>query len=118
MRLALPVELVEQHGDACRLHLVVGRQQPGAERGVADAAAGIDARPEHEAEVIGRRRLVEAGGVGQRPQAGCCGAGACTCRPLATKARLRPFSGTTSQTVAERHEIEQFEQRRLAPIAP
>ena len=56
-RLALLVELVEQHGDARRLRLVVARQQARAECGVADAAAGVDARPEDEAEMIGRRRL-------------------------------------------------------------
>ena len=46
---------------------VASSRAPSA--GVADAPAGIDARAEHEAQVIGRRRHGEAGGVGERPEA-------------------------------------------------
>ena len=68
--LALAVELVEQHGDARRLHLVVGGEQARAERGIADASAGVDARAQHEAQMIGRGRHGEAGGIGERAQPG------------------------------------------------
>ena len=54
---------------AARLVRVVGGQQPRAEVGLADAAAGIDPRAEEEAEVIGRRRLVHPRDVGQRHEA-------------------------------------------------
>ena len=51
--LALGVELVEPRGDDQRRVLVVEAEQPRAERGVADAAAGIDARADEEAEMVG-----------------------------------------------------------------
>ena len=41
----------------------------GAQRRVADASARIDARPEQKAEMIGARRSVETGHIGQRAQA-------------------------------------------------
>ena len=78
---------------------IVAGKQPGAERGVADPPAGIDARAEHEAEMIGRRRAAEAGDIGERGEAGVAAAAPWSRRPLATKARFSPVSGTTSQTV-------------------
>ncbi len=65
----LLVQPVEQHGDARRLRLVLAGEQARAQRGIADAAAGIDARAEDEAEMIRRRRLVETGGIAQRLEA-------------------------------------------------
>ncbi len=56
-RLAFGIERFELGGNAARLDLVVGRQQPRAEARSADPAAGIDARAEDETErVAGRRR--------------------------------------------------------------
>ncbi len=43
--LTLLVEPIELGGDAARLDLVVRQQKPRAQSRVADAAAGIDARP-------------------------------------------------------------------------
>ncbi len=48
---------------------IVLHQQIDAERGAADAAAGIDARPEQEAEMPGLRRPAEPRHVHQRGQA-------------------------------------------------
>ena len=59
-RLAFLVEPVERLGDLAGLDRIVGRQQPAAERGVADAAAGIDARPDQEGEMEGVDRLADA----------------------------------------------------------
>ena len=65
----------------------------------ADAAAGIDPRPEHEAEMLGARRVL----AGRAARRSAASPGwprrAITLRPCATSARLRPVSGTTSQTV-------------------
>ena len=46
---------------------VASRRAPSA--GIADAPAGVDARAQHEAQMIGRRRHGEAGGVGERLEA-------------------------------------------------
>ena len=64
-RLALAIELVEQRRDLAGFQNVRGRQQPGAERRVADAATGVDARSQNEAERVGRRRRVQRGHVEQ-----------------------------------------------------
>ena len=50
-RPALAVEAVELGGDAAGLDRIVGAKQQRAEIGAADAAAGVDARPEQEAQV-------------------------------------------------------------------
>ena len=52
-RLALAIEPVELGGDLRRLDRIVFEQQPHAEIGAADAAAGIDARAEQKAEMPG-----------------------------------------------------------------
>ena len=49
-RLPFAVEAVELGRDPRRPRSIRGQQQPCAERGVADAAAGIDARPEQESQ--------------------------------------------------------------------
>ncbi len=68
-RLALAVERVEPGGDAGGLDRVLAEQQPGAERRIADAPAGIDPGAEQEAEMPGLRRLPEAGRVEEGGQA-------------------------------------------------
>ena len=66
---ALGVELVQPERQRADLLRIVAGQQPRAEIGLSDAAAGIDARAQHEAEMIGARRLAQARHVGQRGQA-------------------------------------------------
>ena len=67
--LARAIEAVELGGDCARLQFVARRQQPRAERGIADAAARIDARADEKAEMIGARRPVGARRVEQGGQA-------------------------------------------------
>ncbi len=62
----LGVEPVELGGDARGFRDVAFEQQPHAEIGATDAAAGIDARPQHEAEMPGFRRPVQPRHVHQR----------------------------------------------------
>src|SRR5690606_21956362 len=69
-RLTLPIEAVQQRGDAPGLVKIVGHQEAGAERSVPDTPAGIDARPDQEAEVVDRKRTWDAGGLGERGDAG------------------------------------------------
>ena len=66
--LALAVEPVELGGDARGFARVFLQQQPHAEIGAADAAAGIDARPEQKAEMPRLRRSAEPRGIHQRGQ--------------------------------------------------
>ncbi len=68
-RLAFAIELVQFGCDHAGLDLVTHQHQPCAERRVADASAGVDPRPEQKAEMIGPRRPVQPGDVGQRAQA-------------------------------------------------
>ena len=63
---ALAVEAVELGGDPRGFGDVALQQQAHAEIGAADAPAGIDARAQHEAEMPGFRRTVEARDVHQR----------------------------------------------------
>ena len=58
-----------------RLLRILGRQELGAVERVADPPAGIDARSQHEAQMIGAGRLVEAREFdlgGGSAKNGCC----------------------------------------------
>ena len=65
-RAALAVQPVELGGDAPGLDRIVGAKQQRAEIGAADAAAGVDARAEQEAQV---KRLGRARRAAPRPSA-------------------------------------------------
>ena len=60
-RLAFLVEAVELGGETLALGRIVAGEEPRAERRVADPPAGIDARPEHEAEMIAASASRRAG---------------------------------------------------------
>ena len=53
-----------------------GGQQPGAQARVADPPAGVDARADEEAQMIGSRRPVRAGDIEESRQSRTGGAGA------------------------------------------
>ena len=93
--LAGAVEPVELGGDGARLDLVGGRQQPRAERRVADPPARIDARPDHEAQMIGPRRTVGAGDVEQGRQP----------RPAALAHHLKPLDDEGPVEAGQRHDV-------------
>ena len=63
---AFGVQPVEFSGDPGCFGDVAFQQQPDTEIGAADPAAGVDARPEHKAEVPGFRRAVQPRHVHQR----------------------------------------------------
>ena len=64
--LAIAVEAVEFLRETRGLGRIVLQQQVDAERRAADAAAGIDARPEQEAEMPRLRRPAEPRDIHQR----------------------------------------------------
>ena len=66
--LALAVEPVEFGGDSRAFRRVGAGQEPRPERRVADAPAGVDARTDEKAQMIGRRRAAGAGDVEQAPR--------------------------------------------------
>ncbi len=64
------IELVEAQRQRADLVRIVARQQACAEIGLADPSAGIDPRPQQEAQMIGARRLAQPRHVGKRREAG------------------------------------------------
>ena len=100
-RLALLVQPVERLGDAAGLDRIVGRQQPAAERGIADAAAGIDARTDQEAEMEGVDRLADARAARQRGKAGI----------LLPADRQQPLHDEGAVDAGERHDVADRRQR-------
>ena len=99
--LARAVQAVEFGGDLARLVFVARRQQLDAERGVADAAAGVDARADDEAEVIGARRPVGAGGVEQSGET----------KPLAQPHHRQSARDESAIEADERHDVGDRRQR-------
>ncbi len=69
-RLALAVESVEFGGEARAFGRIVLHEQIDAERGAADAAAGIDARPQEEAEMPRLGRAAEPRDIHQGGEPG------------------------------------------------
>ncbi len=106
-RAALLVEPVEQDGYARRFHLVLAGEQARSQTCVTDAPAGIDARPQDEAEVIGRRRLVQARGVAQRLEADI----------LAPTHHLQPLRDIGAVQAGERHHVGDGCQRHEVELA-
>ncbi len=64
--LALAVEPVQILGDLARHHGIAAGEQFRAERRIADTAAGIDARPDQEAEMLRGWRPAGAGDIEER----------------------------------------------------
>src|SRR5207302_1080423 len=77
---------------------IVGCKQARAEIGAADPPAGIDPRTEHKAEMIGVMGSPMPATAASAARPGLSRRRA-TLVPWATRARLTPASGTTSQTV-------------------
>ena len=87
-------------GEFAGLLAVARGQQIDAQRRAPDAAAGIDARPEDKAQMIGRERRLRPRRRRPAPPGRAATAATAAPRPKRTKARLTPISGTTSQIVA------------------
>ena len=113
---ALAVEAVEFGGDPRGLRDIALQQQPHAEIGAADAAAGIDARPEHEAEMPGLRRAVEPRHVHQRGEADMVAA-AQRDQSLGDEGAVEPGQRHDVGDGAERDVMQHAEQIRLRPLA-
>ena len=115
-RLTLAVEAIKLGGDARRLHAVLLEQEPRAEIGTTDAAAGIDARPEQKAEVPRLRRPGEARGIHQRGEADAVAA-AHGDQPLGDEGTVEALQGHHVGNGAQRDEIEQRHQVGLGAVA-
>ena len=112
--LALAVQAVEFAGDARRLARVLLQQQPHAEVGAADAAAGIDAGPEQEAEMPRLGRPRQPRGVHQRGQADLIAA-AQRDHALGDEGAVEAGERHHVGDGAERDQMQQRQQVRLAP---
>ena len=111
--LTLGVEPVELPGIGERAGRIVGREEQAAELRPPDAPARVDARSEHEAEMIGSQRPADAPGVLQ--------CGEARIAPLAHDLEALDDEGAIEPDerhhVADRRqgdEVEPFEERRLA----
>ena len=94
---------------------VAGRQQLGAQPGLADAAAGVDPWPEQEAGMVGGRRLMDVNDVGQRREPGI----PAPCHHLEALGDERPVDADEGHDVADRaegHEVQERQQVRLGPV--
>ena len=112
---ALAVEPVEFGRDPRGLRDVAFQQQPHAEIGAPDAAAGIDARPQHEAEMPGLRRAVQPRHIHQRGMADMVAA-AHRDQALGDEGAVEPGQGRDIGHGAERHMMQHAEQIRLRPF--
>ncbi len=88
----------------------------GAEIGAADPAAGIDARPEDEAGVIGVEPLVDPRDVGERGDAGIA-APLHHLQPLRHQRAVEPGERHHVADRAERDEVEPLQEIGLGPAA-
>ena len=113
-RLALAIEPVELGGEPRAFDRILLQQQIDAERGAADAAAGIDARPEQEAEMPGLRRAAQARDVHQRGQSDIL-APAQRQQALGDEGAVETLERHHVGDGAERDQIEQAEQIGLRP---
>ena len=110
----LAVEAVELGGDAPGLDRIVGAQQQRAEIGAADAAAGVDARTEQEAQVKRLGRTRQPRHVHQRGQADVVAA-AQRQQSLGDERAVETLERHHIGDRAERHDVEPAEQIGLRP---
>ena len=106
---AFGVETVQFFGDRQRLLAVAGAQEAVTEVGGADAPSGVDPRPQEEPDVIGPRRLLDAGDVAQRGEAGVAAARQHP-QALADEGAVEAGERRHVANAAERHQVEEAEQ--------
>ncbi len=106
------VEPVELGGDAPRFLRILGGEQAHAEVRLADAAAGIDARAEREAEIGAGRRPRQPRRLGQRGEADIA-APRHHLQPLRDEGAVEAAQLRDVGDRAERDEVEQVDQLRL-----
>ena len=114
--LADAVQPVELDRDRARFEVVGRGQEPDAEGRVADASAGVDARTDEKAQVIGPRRSVGAGDVeqGRKPRTAPL---AHDREPLDDKGAVEADQRHDVGDSRQRHEIERGDQvRGLASV--
>ena len=107
--LALGVEAVEALGEGGGLVGVGGGEQPRPEVGGADAPAGVDPRPEGEAERPGARRAGDPGDARQRDEAGAAALGHDP-QALAHECTVEAGERRDVGDGGERHEVEEAEE--------
>ena len=112
-RLALAVEAVELGGEARAFGRIVLHEQIDAERGATDAAAGIDARPEQEAEMPGLGRAAEPRDIHQGGEPGIV-APTQRQQPLGDEGAVEALERHHVGNRAERDQVEQAEEIGLA----
>ncbi len=115
--LAGAVQPIELGGNCARLEVVGRGQEPRAETRVADPPAGVDPRPDQEAEMIGPRRPVGAGDVEQRREPGTA-ALAHHLQPLDDEGAVEAGQRHDVGDGRERDEVERHQKVRGVPPVP
>ncbi len=105
----LGVQRMEPRRERRGLVDVGGREQPRAEVGCADPPAGIDPRPDDEAEAIEARRAGQARRLGERDETRAAAAGHHR-QALAHQRAVEPDQRRDVGDGRERHEIERAEE--------
>ena len=113
-RAALFVQRVELARQFQRQRRIVGREQPRAEIGASDAAAGIHARPQQEAAMESLQPLVHPRHVAQHLEADIA-ALAHHLQPLRRQRAVEAAQRHHIADGAERDEVEPLQQIRLRP---
>ena len=116
-RLPLAVEPVELGRDAAGLDRILLQQQVRPEIGAADAPAGIDARPEQEAEMERIGRTVEPRRIHQRGQPDIVAA-AHRDQPFGDEGPVQPFQRHDIGDGAERDQVEREQADRARCARP
>ena len=106
------VEPVEFGRDLCCFRNITFQQQPHTEIGTPDPAAGIDARPQHEAEMPGFGRTVQPRHIHQRGVADMI-APAHRNQTLGDEGAIESDQRRDVGDGAERHMVQHAEQIRL-----
>ena len=115
---ALSVKAIEFGGDARRFRDIPFQQQAHAKISAPNASAGIDARPEHEAEMPGLRRPAEPCHIHQRSVTNVVTA-AQRDQPLGNERAVQSCQHGDVSNSAKRHMMERVEQVGFRPdVAP
>ena len=113
-RLPLAIEPVELGGDLCRFDRIGFHQEPHAEIGAADAAAGIDAGPQQKTEMPGFRRAGQPRHIHETDKSRLL-APAQHQQALGDEGAIEPDQRHHVGDGAERHVVEKRQQIGLGP---
>ena len=109
------IESVQSVGQHCRLKIVGCAKQPAAGGSFADAAAGVDPRPQHEPQMVAGGRLRKRSLVGQGLQSAVLPQGH-DFQPLPDEGAVKPEQRHHVANRTQRHQVQPFHQVRRRTV--